>query len=671
MGGFLADLDKTVQPTPAAAASAAPQSSFLGGLDASTGGIPATDTRQPSGLSVGMDPAKFNAVAAGIADALGRGRPSSTILQGADAGGGLYQTKEGLSITPDPDTIKTYKGAKAQEDADVAAHPAYHTAGKVGAVTLLGAAGGAEAPAEGGIANLVKSMSKAGGMADLSLGGSEAGHAIAPDSKIAPLAGGLLFPAGMAGLAATMGAAGRGLAGALVKPTDDTASLMQLSETHGIPMAVPELAGQNGVGLGGVARVLEKTPFSGMVKFRAGQQAALQQRAPDIAAGYAANVPEAALNDPQAALQSYIGQAEQGVRSQATAKYNNFLAKAVQADGKVPLTNLKAAAQKVIDENSQLPASMRSAAYPTAQDVVAMPDEVNISTASALDKSLGAAASSAAKQFNTGNTTKVALRHYTMMDQALGGDKGDLQAFAQTQPDDVVGAYNDAKQFYKDNVSPFNDPDVRRLGSDRFDTDTLLTRMVKNNRPQLAQKLMGVLPPEGQATLKYSVLDRLMTNANYGSEVKPFSPKQFANSWNKLGATKDALFTPEEQTELDGYSKLVTAAPEPMSNPRTGAENTGLLGIVALKELAGTVGYKAMAPLIFGTRSLTSMMTQPWGKRLLLTASQTNDPGLLRRLAVGTGLNLQRTASNAGSVGVAAQKTQQLPVPGIAAAANQ
>lgn len=594
--------------------------------------------RKPSGLTLFMDPSKFSAIASGL---------SQSIPEGPSTGQSSYQH---------------------QFSADAAVNPGYETAGKVLGTTLLGGLGGVEG---GTLPTIAKNAIKSAALADTSQGGASLGQSLFPNNPLAPLIGGLIAPLGAAGALGALKSGGNAVASKLFpQATPETAALNTLSQQYKIPLSMGDIAGQEGKGIGGVERVLEKTPLSGMVKFRAGQQAAIQSKAPQILGTFADSLPPASIEDPQNALQNYLGNAETTARSMATSKYNDFLGKAALADSKVPLINLKSAAQNVINEQSIFPESEQSPATSIAKSITGLPDELGIKAASAWDKKLGSKVNAAQKQFNTGNATKDDLRYYTMLDQSLGGDNGDMAQFAKTQPEDIVGAYNDAKQFYKNNVGPFNEPDIRKIGSDRFDTDTLLTKMVKNNRPQLAQQLMTVLPQEGQSTLKYAVINKLMEGANYGSESKPFSPKLFANAWNKLGDTKGAIFSPQEQSMIDGYTKLINAAPEPMANPRTGAENTGLLGAVALKEFVGTAGIKAAIPLLMGGRALTKMLTQPWGQRLLMTASQSNDTGFLQRLAQSAAMNLKGSA-NPGTASVIAPRAfapgispqAQLPAP--------
>lgn len=618
---------------------------------------PLPDLRKPSGLTLFMDPSKFSAIAAGLQGSVPTGIPTSD---------GTYQdSKNGLSIGTDPSTIATQK----QQAADVAAHPNYETGGKILGTTLLGAAGGAEAPITGAVGKiqslrpLVMNMLKAASMADLSQGGSAAGNALFPGNPLASIAGGLLAPLGAAGaLGGVKALMQKGASSLIPAPTADSDALGALSQKFNIPLSLGDMTGQEGKGIGGVERILEKTPGSGMVGYRASQQAAVAPSANNIANNFAANVPEAALDDPQSALQGYLANSEQTARTAATDKYNVFLGKAVQADGQVKLTNLKAAAQTIADEERSLPGDMQSPAYKTAQSILKLPDQMGIKLASTWDQRLGDMATAAQKQFNMGNSTKTAVRHYTMLDQALGGKEGDINAFASTQPDDIVGAYNDAKKFYGENVGPFNDPDIRKIGSDNFDTDTLLNKMVKNNRPQLAQGLMNTLPQDGQATLKYAVINKLMEGANLNSDTKSFSPKLFANAWNRLGKTKDAVFSPQEKTMVDGYSKLLNAVPEPMANPRTGAENTGVLGLVALKTFIGSAGVKAAIPLLLGGRALTRLLTSPGGQKILMNAAKTNDRGTLASLAVSAASTLRNTMTNPGSVGISASRLPQ-PYP--------
>lgn len=604
---------------------AAPTKAFDPYAYASKASSAPIDTRTPSGLTLFMDPSKFGAVAHGL---------SESFPQGPDTG---YDSI--LNKTAD-DALK---------------NPGYETAGNVAGTTLFGALGGVEGKT--GL-TVLRNMAKSAALADVSQGGAQLGQEVTPGSPIGPIIGGLAAPLSAAG---AMGALRSGGMAALSKlfpeHTANTQALQELSRQYGIPLSMGDISGQEGKGIGGVERILEKTPLSGMVGFRAGQQQAIQSRAPQILDTFAKDIPKESIEDPQNSLQTYLGNAETTARSMATQKYNEFLGKAAQADAKVPIINLKSAAQNIINQESQLPGEMQISAVNTAKSILGLPDELGIKTASVWDKRLGGLSNAAAKKFNMGNVTKEDLGAYTSLDRALGDrETGDIAQFAKTQPVDIVGAYNDAKDFYSQNVGPFNDPDIRKLGSDRFDTDTLLNKMVKNNRPQLAQKLMTTLPQEGQDTLKYAVLNKLMESSGYGSDTKPFSPKQFAGSWAKLGDTQTAIFSPEEKEMIDGYTKLINAAPEPMANPRTGAENTGLLTAFGAGEFVKAAGIKSALPLLFGGRALTKLLTTPSGQRLLMTAAETNDTGLLTRLGQSAAASLKGAGSSPGTVSAIGSK---------------
>lgn len=660
MGDFLSNLDQQAKPSAAAPAAtgakpaastgqpqAAASDTFLGSLDGATGvGKIPVDNRSPNGMTLFMDPSKFSAMGQGIKASVG----------GSDYDPGMYQDpKNGLTVGTPPALLAVRKQAAA----DVAAHPNYQTAGKVLGTTLLGGAGGAEAPVEGGLAKLLSNMSRSAGMADVSMAGAAAGNKLAPGNPLASVAGALIAPAAAGGALTALRQGGASMLNSVASPAADTAELQTLSRQQGIPLSVGDVT--RNAGLNKLETVLESTPFSGMLKFREGQQQSVKGAAQDVLASAEAKVPEE-FGDLNGQIQAAVTKTLKSNKAQAGKLYDAAAA-AAPAKAMVPLTNMQKAAgdvagifSKNADVESPPAWTAKVQKYSQAQprtynDVMDLRKQIT------------------ANQGAAGFGTPEALA----WKQIKSGLDADTTAFEKSYPDSSFAqAQQAARGYYKANVAPFKDSRaLSNVAQGKTDPDTLVTSWVKPNRPELVSKLMDNMDDQGKNALILSVLKKGFGTANLESDVKPYSAKTFSTYWNKLGTTKDVLFkdNPQMRQQLDGYAKLVDAVPSPVSNPPTGARNTPVLMGGAVLALAKTAGYMKGAALLATGRGLTTMLTQPWGQRMLITAAGSNDPGLVKRLMQGAVSNLQATAASPGTAAVVSQRISPRPAP-VATAAS-
>lgn len=152
-------------------------------------GIP---VRTASGLTIWIDPSKFNAFGQGLVSNFTQGAPQPSVYSGS----------QGLSVGINPVDAAAANTAAA----DTSAHPGYYTGGKVLGTALMGAlspeaapdllAGdvGAQIPLKIAAKQAASTIGKNIGTAELSLGGASAASSIAPGNPLAALAGGLLAP---------------------------------------------------------------------------------------------------------------------------------------------------------------------------------------------------------------------------------------------------------------------------------------------------------------------------------------------------------------------------------------------------------------------------------------------------------------------------------------------
>ena len=210
----------------------------------------------------------------------------------------------------------------------------------------------------------------------------------------------------------------------------------------------------------------------------------------------------------------------------------------------------------------------------------------------------------------------------TAIKRALDNDISEWGENSQNSK--VVDLFKQRNQTYIDKVVPFKDAIVKTATGNKFDTDLLYNQFIKSDRPQLAQKLMDALDPEGQQLVKYSVLKKAVEAGQDTKPGVPFSPAKFAQSIEKLGATKSVIFPGAEGSMVTGLAKLARAAERAgqyAESPPTGlrASDTGIsVGIgggMVMHPLA-TSGVLAML------KTVSSLLTTPWGKSVLMKSSK-------------------------------------------------
>jgi hypothetical protein len=165
---------------------------------------------------------------------------------------------------------------------------------------------------------------------------------------------------------------------------------------------------------------------------------------------------------------------------------------------------------------------------------------------------------------------------------------------------------------------------LKKATGNSFDTDMLYNQFVKQDRPQLAAKLMNSLDPQGQQLVKYSILKRAIEAGQDTKQGVPFSPAKFAQVIEKLGTTRNVVFPGSEGAMIDGFAKLARAAERAgqfAENPPTGlrASDTGIS--------MGIGGGLLTHPLLTGgalgvTKLVSSLLTTDWGKSILLKAAK-------------------------------------------------
>jgi hypothetical protein len=509
--------------------------------------------------------------------------------------------------------------ALAQPDiaAALKAHPYANMSGKITGIGLLSTLAPGNPAVNAGL-----------GLA--SAGGSEAAHRMFPNSTIAPIVGGLAAPLAAGGMVNLAKSLGSGPSGNL---------LTDLSQRFNVPLTAGEVTNSPLLQRG--ETLLERAPFSGMTTFRKNQAQALQKAGTDLTNQFNPNV-----EDPA----SYIQEAAQNLlaknKQQAANLYDKVQTLASKT-GNVPMTNTQAAAKNAVGMFGGNEDVLTGPSWLGRVGKFADIQPRSFEQARRLRSAVQASARDA--QFGS--------QESNAWNQIQGALEKDMQEHALAQGGELGKAYTDAQNYYRENVVPFKAiTQLRNLASGKLDTDTLLNTFVKNDRPQLAQKLMDNLPPEGQQALKYSILNRAMQKATLSGERSGagFSPARFAQQIENLGMTKNAIFTPDELQMVNGYSKLARVAQRAgyfAENPPTG--NRWVDMTMGAGEAALALHNPALAVgAIAGTNGLTKLMTSPMGQKILLRAAKSGSDmelrSLLNQAAKGVISSGQRAAIPAG-----------------------
>lgn len=201
----------------------------------------------------------------------------------------------------------------------------------------------------------------------------------------------------------------------------------------------------------------------------------------------------------------------------------------------------------------------------------------------------------------------------------------DIKTWADNSPNaEVRKAFETANKVYQREVAPFKEFIVKKATGDEFDTDLMVKTFIKNDRPQLARKLMGLLDDDGKAAVKQAILKDAFELGTETNPDVPFSPAKFAGKMERYGQTLKSIFAPEELQQINGFVKvarLAERAGQFAENPPTGLRagdvgiTTGIGYGIATNPMA-TIGTAA------ATKFLSFMLTSNTGRKLLTRAGK-------------------------------------------------
>ena len=198
------------------------------------------------------------------------------------------------------------------------------------------------------------------------------------------------------------------------------------------------------------------------------------------------------------------------------------------------------------------------------------------------------------------------------MQKALDAD---LESYAVANGGDIAKLYKNARETYKERVVPFHDDKVLSGAiSGKLDADELLGRIVRNERPILAKKIVQNLTPEGQGALRKAVLDNVISKSlNEAGEINVLA---LSKNLRNLGKTLNSVYTTQQRVELKGLQKAI----EHMSSGLKAGQSDatfmqGLFGAggAALITLGNPLVASSGIAFIKGfSRALTSPGTSKW-----------------------------------------------------------
>lgn len=214
----------------------------------------------------------------------------------------------------------------------------------------------------------------------------------------------------------------------------------------------------------------------------------------------------------------------------------------------------------------------------------------------------------------------------------------DTEDFAEKQGGELLDAWKDAKQSFKDLLLPYHRAPVIRdtfEGFDEFDIDAVTTSIIKGTAPRRSGKIVDLLEPDGQDTARYLVIRHAFDGAMEGNFVNGV---KFMNNLNRLRSAWGTTFTPQQKTLLEAYVGLTNEARRAFSRENaigplvTGGAASALVGggmfaTGSSAEESAAGGLATALTSILGARFLLGTKT---GREILLLShrARTNKESL-------------------------------------------
>lgn len=151
--------------------------------------------------------------------------------------------------------------------------------------------------------------------------------------------------------------------------------------------------------------------------------------------------------------------------------------------------------------------------------------------------------------------------------------------------------YDEAQNFYRNTVVPFEEPEIAKFTRRGGDPDLILSSFLKagqNDRGELVSKLLQNIPQSKKGLVPYGFFSKAIEDGE-------LNPLKLRTLYKSLGPTqKEALFSqPGLAKSMADYSKLIgmnTSALNSMVNVNNGQRTLSLLVPAAISHAAGALG---------------------------------------------------------------------------------
>lgn len=272
-------------------------------------------------------------------------------------------------------------------------------------------------------------------------------------------------------------------------------------------------------------------------------------------------------------------------------EYFNKVNKAADEAGVVAgRTNLSSQAQKIIQEIESSPELMHRMPKEFINDIYEMAVNDAGNTIEKSDIFRGHLGDKASEYYKSGN--KFAYGKYRALRDALSKDID--TAIDTSGVEDLKRLHKQARDFYKENVVPLEDPDITKFTRKGGDPDLLMSHFLRTgkttDRSGLLSKLLDHIPDKDRQLVPYTYYSRAIKEGK-------FDPNAFRTLHKNLGKSqKEALFNNKQvEKSMDDYARLIGLNSESLNamfNPKTGQRLTDNLLLGALITSIGK-GYSA------------------------------------------------------------------------------
>jgi len=334
-------------------------------------------------------------------------------------------------------------------------------------------------------------------------------------------------------------------------------------------------------------------------------------------------------------IRSALQHSAQEVQAQKTANFGRVNELAEQHGVTTPRNNMRTEAQRILAESGTDPhlSQLMDAGDRRFLESLADPEHIGDYSLRNTDILKGKMGEHAREAAANSQHPKVSI--YNRLRNALARDSD--EAIQNSSSSELRDAHTEAMNHYRNEVVPFEDPDIVKFTRKGGDPDLILSHFLKggsNDRATLLNKMLTKLDPETINHVRSAYFSKAINDEGQ------FNPIKFRALYNKLSQNPNqfrALYPePELRQSLKDFADLIHKNAESyglMFNPKTGARNTeGLIKGLSLK--AGQIGGAGIAhslawPLIAGAtlgKGATKLLTSEKVRESLINKMIRNQP---------------------------------------------